>query len=195
MIKKDYSLRCRMANRNFSDFTVVGMIRVGIGNRERIEEYSRGFLERDSMFAQVCFCLFRVPLVDHRLSLPFISRQLRANAPMHTSSTLPPSACKECEPYRSVAVDNRSNPAGREDSCWPNRRSFRRAITSMKFARAIQPESRLPRRRNECPQDKDDRENTWASRWRERIARSRIRSRGGERYRSLIRFPVLTRRR
>src|ERR1041385_8150284 len=115
-------------------------------------------------------------------AIRIIFQQLRADAPTHTSSSFRTSAYKECEPDRNGVVDNRRNHVGREDSRWPNRRSFPRALTSMKFDRAIQPASRLPMRRNERPQDKDDRENTWANRWPERIARSRIRSRGGERY-------------
>src|ERR1700694_860606 len=60
-----------MANGNLSKF-FAGVVRVGKGHCQRIEEDCGRFLKRHSVLALVCLSFLRIPLIDHTPSLPQI---------------------------------------------------------------------------------------------------------------------------
>jgi len=54
-----------------------GVIRVGKGQGQWVEKDGCRILEGDSMLSQVALRLFRIPLVNHRLSLPHPRRETK----------------------------------------------------------------------------------------------------------------------
>ena len=57
-----------MTDRDFS-VLLIGVVRVWVGHRQRVEEYSRRFLERHAMRAQVRLRLFRIRLILYASSI------------------------------------------------------------------------------------------------------------------------------
>ena len=51
-------------------FLVGGVMRIGKGQSQRVEENRGSFLEGYAMLLQVGLCLLSMPLIDHSLSLP-----------------------------------------------------------------------------------------------------------------------------
>ena len=57
------------ADRNLP-FLSTGMIRIGKGQSQRVEEHRRRLIKRYSVVVNVGLCLPRIPLIDHQFSLP-----------------------------------------------------------------------------------------------------------------------------
>src|SRR5438046_669105 len=58
-----------MANSNFANL-IAGVVRVGIGHRQRIEENGSRFLKRHAVLALIRLSFLRIPLINHDPSLP-----------------------------------------------------------------------------------------------------------------------------
>ena len=54
-------------------FLPASVMRIGKGQCQRVEEDSCRILEGYVVFAQIGLCLLRIPLIDHRFSLPHAS--------------------------------------------------------------------------------------------------------------------------
>src|SRR5208283_5805370 len=57
-----------------------GMIRIGKGQCQRVEKDCSRFLKGNSVLSPVAPCLFRIPLVDHNLSLPHPRHEAKRSA-------------------------------------------------------------------------------------------------------------------
>src|SRR6266513_3310721 len=58
-----------MTNGNFSNL-IAGVVRVGIGHRQRIEENRSRFLKGHAVLALIRLSFLRIPLINHGPSLP-----------------------------------------------------------------------------------------------------------------------------